>query len=328
MTDHKAEWVLVPRVATEAMEAAGQRAACREDLRWNDLNADEVWDAMIAVAPANRPAASEPFTPAHSASGRASVERVHPDSDHARLLLDGDIPIAQFRCVADAGAFAHAYNAAAPAASEGEDGAIGNWGIDTSAGTPILVYKKCSVIEDEQARFVLDLIAKNSAAQVAATPKHNSAQGDDESWRAKAAEWLESKAKLQDENNAQWPEHAAAYESWRTRPAELRFLAGELLRQNPTPKHDEGREAWTCECGQRNASWATECGRCERLPPGGALATQPAARRVTDEDVERACAAGWNDWPSISPTIQARVREKTRAALESFAQPAEGVSGG
>lgn len=24
---------------------------------------------------------------------------------------------------------------------------------------------------------------------------------------------------------------------------------------------------WTCECGQLNSSWGTECGRCDRLPP-------------------------------------------------------------
>lgn len=47
---------------------------------------------------------------------------------------------------------------------------IGDWRIDTSAGRPILVYKNCSVIEDEQARYVLNLIAasKEGAAQVEA----------------------------------------------------------------------------------------------------------------------------------------------------------------
>ncbi|HIE4798998.1 TPA: hypothetical protein ACXNDR_001655 [Serratia marcescens] len=37
-----------------------------------------------------------------------------------------------------------------------------DWGIDKSTGTPILVYKNCSVIESEQAHYVLSLI--NSAA--------------------------------------------------------------------------------------------------------------------------------------------------------------------
>jgi hypothetical protein len=35
----------------------------------------------------------------------------------------------------------------------------GAWTIDHSAGRPILVYENCSVIEDEQARYVLGLIA-------------------------------------------------------------------------------------------------------------------------------------------------------------------------
>jgi hypothetical protein len=35
----------------------------------------------------------------------------------------------------------------------------GAWAIDHSAGRPILVYESCSVIEDEQARYVLGLIA-------------------------------------------------------------------------------------------------------------------------------------------------------------------------
>jgi hypothetical protein len=32
------------------------------------------------------------------------------------------------------------------------------WRIDTSAGSPILVYANCSVIQDEQAEYVLALI--------------------------------------------------------------------------------------------------------------------------------------------------------------------------
>lgn len=41
-----------------------------------------------------------------------------------------------------------------------------DWGIDTSTGTPILVYKNCSVIESEQARYVLRLIATEQAGPV------------------------------------------------------------------------------------------------------------------------------------------------------------------
>ena len=36
--------------------------------------------------------------------------------------------------------------------------AAGNWAIDTTAGRPILVYQGCSVIEAEQAYYVLGLI--------------------------------------------------------------------------------------------------------------------------------------------------------------------------
>ncbi|ASM07613.1 hypothetical protein [Serratia marcescens] len=40
-----------------------------------------------------------------------------------------------------------------------------DWGINMQTGTPILVYKNCSVIESEQAHYVLSLI--NSAAKPA-----------------------------------------------------------------------------------------------------------------------------------------------------------------
>ncbi|HCG1391859.1 TPA: hypothetical protein NJL94_005813 [Pseudomonas aeruginosa] len=43
-----------------------------------------------------------------------------------------------------------------------------DWGIDKSTGTPILVYKNCSVIESEQAHYVLSLI--NSSASAPAVP--------------------------------------------------------------------------------------------------------------------------------------------------------------
>lgn len=38
------------------------------------------------------------------------------------------------------------------------EGAGGDWRIDHSAGRPILVYQNCSVIEAEQAEYVLRLI--------------------------------------------------------------------------------------------------------------------------------------------------------------------------
>lgn len=36
-----------------------------------------------------------------------------------------------------------------------------DWEIDLSTGTKILVYKKCSVIEDEVAEYLLNLIGED-----------------------------------------------------------------------------------------------------------------------------------------------------------------------
>ncbi|EMJ5882104.1 hypothetical protein RVX78_002108 [Enterobacter cloacae] len=46
----------------------------------------------------------------------------------------------------------------------------GEWGIDHSAGRPILVYKGCSVIEAEDAEYVLRLIAKDGARAAPSAP--------------------------------------------------------------------------------------------------------------------------------------------------------------
>jgi hypothetical protein len=55
------EWVMVPREATEAMCLAGIEAADKEDLRWNELNSCDVWNAMLSAAPpAPRPATASP----------------------------------------------------------------------------------------------------------------------------------------------------------------------------------------------------------------------------------------------------------------------------
>lgn len=40
----------------------------------------------------------------------------------------------------------------------------GDWGIDHSAGSPILVYQNCSVIQDDQAYYVLRLIQEDQRA--------------------------------------------------------------------------------------------------------------------------------------------------------------------
>ena len=43
---------------------------------------------------------------------------------------------------------------------------VNDWRIDTSAGRQILVYKDCSVIEAEQAHYVMGLIAVDQARKV------------------------------------------------------------------------------------------------------------------------------------------------------------------
>ena len=39
---------------------------------------------------------------------------------------------------------------------------VGDWHIDTSTPSPILTYQKCSVIQDEQATYVLGLIPNDA----------------------------------------------------------------------------------------------------------------------------------------------------------------------
>lgn len=36
---------------------------------------------------------------------------------------------------------------------------VGDWRIDTSTPSPILTYQRCSVIQDEQARYVMGLLS-------------------------------------------------------------------------------------------------------------------------------------------------------------------------
>lgn len=52
----------------------------------------------------------------------------------------------------------------APAAVREDEAVVGKWEIDHSTDSPILTYEKCSVIQDEQAFYVLDLVRR------AATP--------------------------------------------------------------------------------------------------------------------------------------------------------------
>src|SRR5690606_21722705 len=62
-------------------------------------------------------------------------------------------------------------------------------------------------------------------AAAPAAPKGGIVDG---AWRQRAAEWLEAKAAEQEANNQRWPDHAAAYGSWRDRPGVLRLLAMEV----------------------------------------------------------------------------------------------------
>jgi hypothetical protein len=59
----------------------------------------------------------------------------------------------------------------APATPQAE---AGDWSIDHSAGRPILTYKNCSVIEAEDAEYVLRLIAADRAALKGEQPAHPS----------------------------------------------------------------------------------------------------------------------------------------------------------
>ena len=60
------------------------------------------------------------------------------------------------------GPMPHGTEADLPASAPVAD--VKDWRIDTSAGGPILVYKDCSVIESEQAEYVLRLIAAGQAS--------------------------------------------------------------------------------------------------------------------------------------------------------------------
>lgn len=50
---------------------------------------------------------------------------------------------------------------------------VGEWAIDNSTPSPILTYENCSVIQDEQAYYVLDLV-RNAAS----TPPASATKGE------------------------------------------------------------------------------------------------------------------------------------------------------
>ncbi|TAA45680.1 hypothetical protein [Pseudoxanthomonas winnipegensis] len=82
-------------------------------------------------------------------------------------------------------------------------------------------------------------------------------------WRIKAAEWIEQKAVEQEQNNIQWPDHAAAYEAWRRRPDEYRNLAAAIRIATlttkaaaPAPVADGTEANWQRE------EFGANCSRC------------------------------------------------------------------
>ncbi|WP_287820565.1 hypothetical protein, partial [Achromobacter sp.] len=75
------------------------------------------------------------------------VHRPHPEFDAKRPA--GLVPI---------------YTAPPAALASAPVAEVKDWRIDTSAGRPILVYKNCSVIEAEDAEYVLRLIAADRAS--------------------------------------------------------------------------------------------------------------------------------------------------------------------
>jgi hypothetical protein len=66
-----------------------------------------------------------------------------------------------------------------PEPTAGQAPPPGDWGIDTSAGRPILVYKNCSVIEADDAQYVLGLIEADRARFIEPTPPRVRDPGSD-----------------------------------------------------------------------------------------------------------------------------------------------------
>lgn len=217
MTDHKAEWVLVPRTLCEAQHLA----------YWNADNEH------------GSPVTSEQIT----------------EGDRVILQRTWDSMIA-----------------AAPAASEGEDGAVA-WQYRRQPGAP------WQSVDSQPARVLVG-------------------DGDE-------------------------------YRPLYTRPA---------AQVGATPKHDEGRIAVYSNMGDSEATFVADGERLNCPACGGsghvddALATQPAARRVTERldaklIAEMLEALIYDDGYGVKSrscyTVEAIKAQID--ALESFAQPAEGV---
>lgn len=54
-----ADWVLVPREPTPEMLKAGENTNRQIDTRWDDLDADEFWRAMLAASPNQQPGSGQ-----------------------------------------------------------------------------------------------------------------------------------------------------------------------------------------------------------------------------------------------------------------------------
>jgi len=47
---------------------------------------------------------------------------------------------------------------------------VAKWEIDYSSGSPILTYEKCSVIQDDQAHYIMHLLRREAALPSAPAP--------------------------------------------------------------------------------------------------------------------------------------------------------------
>ena len=165
----------------------------------------------------------------------------------------------------------------------------------------------------------------------------------DGAWRAGGSQEQTNAAlvaKQKKNEGRQWPD-------WRTADPDkaIEHDRSADAQVAATPNHDEGREwivgftGWTKADGK--TLWMEHDGepvfRIGKHPDIGTnraiyseaklgfLATQPAARRVTDEDVEKSLAAYWSVFEVHGASTGAD-GAAMRAALESFAQSGAGSS--
>lgn len=150
-------WQLVPRKLDDGMSTAYWRAVVAPE---NGLLADRTkaqarWDAMLDVAPQPQAAVVKDCLTADEqpqGEGKGEADDIvaaymtWPDDLRAKLSLHDLRRMSGW----------------APRPNPAD------WGIDTSAGRPILVLNGCSVIEAEDARYVLALIQADQHAKPAA----------------------------------------------------------------------------------------------------------------------------------------------------------------